>query len=107
VTPLLHCRVSPVGTAGLPLQSPREAGQLTDDQHRVWSPLANAIGVQVAAIATHRRNGGMLGQPGRDSGRRAIRQQVDDAMRHEIDQDGAIPVAPPPGPLVHPDGPQG
>jgi ubiquinone/menaquinone biosynthesis C-methylase UbiE len=71
------------------------------------SPPANAIGVQVAAIATDHRDGGMLGQPGRDGGGRAIRQQVDDAICREIDQDGAIPMASPPGPLVHPDGLQG
>jgi hypothetical protein len=42
----------------------------------------------------------MLGQPGRDTGGRAVRQQVHDPMAREIDQDGTIPMAPPPGLLV-------
>lgn len=49
----------------------------------------------------------MLGAPRRDGGGRAVRQEVDDAMRRQIDEDGAIPMAPPPGPLVDADGLQG
>jgi hypothetical protein len=43
----------------------------------------------------------MLGQPCGDTGGRAIQQEVDDPMGRQIDEDGAIPMAPPPRPLVH------
>src|SRR5687767_5362270 len=74
-----------------------------DHLHRLGCAPAHAVGIQVAAIATDRRDGGMLGQPGRDGGGRAVRQQVDDAMRLQIDEDRAIAMAPPPGPLVYTD----
>jgi hypothetical protein len=74
-----------------------------DDLHRLRCPPAHAVGVEVTAIGTDHGYGGMLGQPGRDAGGRAVRPQIHDPRRLQIDQDGAIPVAPPPGPLVHPD----
>ena len=78
-----------------------------DHLHRLGCPPANAVGIEVTAIATDDGDRRMLGQPGRDTGGRAVRQQVHDAMRREIDQDGAIAMAPPPGPLVDADGLQG
>ena len=74
-----------------------------DDLHRLGRPPANAVGVEVAAITTDDGDRRMLGQPGGDTGGRAVRQEVHDAMRRQIDQDGAIPMAPPPGPLVDTD----
>ena len=78
-----------------------------DDLHRLGGPPANAVGVEVTAITADDGDRRMLGQPGRHAGGRAVRQQVHDPMRREIDQDGAIAMAPPPGPLVHADGLQG
>lgn len=49
----------------------------------------------------------MLGAPRRDGGGRAVRQTVDDARRRPIDEEGTIPMASPPRPLVHPNGLQG
>jgi hypothetical protein len=70
-----------------------------DHLHRLGRPPAHALGVEVTAIATDRGDRRMLGEPGRDAGRRAVRQ--------EIDQDGAIAMAAPPGPLVDAEGLQG
>jgi hypothetical protein len=78
-----------------------------DDLHGLRCAPANAIGVEVAAIATDDGDRRMLAQPGRHAGSGAVRQQVHDAMHHEINQDGAIPMAPPPGPLVDADDLQG
>ena len=78
-----------------------------DHLHRLGCPPANAVGIEVTPIAADDGDRRMLGQPGRHGRGRAVRQQVHDAMRLEIDQDGAIPMAPPPGPLVHPNGLQG
>jgi hypothetical protein len=78
-----------------------------DDLDRLGCPPANPVGVVVAPIATDDRDRRMSDQPGGDTGGRAVRQQVYDSMRHEIDQDGAIPKAPPPGPLVDADCLQG
>jgi hypothetical protein len=72
--------------------------QPLDHGYGVGGPPAQALGVAVAPIATDDRDRRMLGEPGRDAGGRAVRSQVHDAMRLEIDQDGAIAVAPPPGP---------
>jgi hypothetical protein len=74
-----------------------------DHLYRLRRPSANAIGVEVTAIATDDGDRRMLGQPGGDAGRRAVWQEVDHPMRQEIDQDGAVPMAPPPGPLVDAD----
>jgi hypothetical protein len=68
---------------------------------------ANAVGVEVAPIATDDGDRRILRQPGRHAGGRAVRQEVHDAMRHEIDQHRAIPMAPPPGPLIDAHGLQG
>ena len=78
-----------------------------DHLHRLGCPPANAVGIEVAPITADHGDRRMLGQPGRDAGGRAVRQQVHDPMRRQIDQDGAIPMAPPPGPLVDADGLQG
>jgi hypothetical protein len=81
--------------------------QAVDDLHGLKGSPANAVGVEVAALAADDDDGRRLGQPGRDRRGGAVRQQVYDAMRHEIDEDGAIAVAPPPGPLINADGLQG
>ena len=51
-----------------------------DHLHGLGRPPANAIGVEVAPIATDHADRRMLGQPGRDARGRAVRQQVHDAM---------------------------
>ena len=68
---------------------------------------ANAVGVEVAPIATDHGDRRMLGEPSRDRRRRAIGQQVHDAVVREVDQDRAVAVPPSPGPLVDTDGLQG
>jgi hypothetical protein len=73
-----------------------------DHLHRLGGSLANAVGIQVAAIATEDGERRVLREPGRERGGRAVPQQVHNAMRHEIDQDRAIAMASSPGPLVHP-----
>jgi hypothetical protein len=78
-----------------------------DHLHRLGCPPANAVGVEVTAIATDRGDRRVPGEPGGDAGRRAVRQEIDHPMRQEIDEDGAIAMPPPPGPLVDPDGLQG
>jgi hypothetical protein len=71
-----------------------------DHLHRLGCPPANAVGVEVAPIATDHGDRRMLRQPGRDAGGRAVRQEVHNAMSCQIDQNRAIAMAPPPGPLV-------
>ena len=78
-----------------------------DHWYRVGCPPANAVSIEVTPIATDHVNRRMLGQPGRDTGGRAIRQEVHAAVIREIHQDGAIPKAPPPGSLVDTQGLQG
>jgi hypothetical protein len=110
----------------VPCRSPRPATRLASDQealqrlaevvdemkaidhlHRLWRPPANAVGVELTTITADHGDRRMLRQPGRDGGGGAVRQQVHDAMRHEIDEDGAVAVAPTPGPLINADGLQG
>jgi hypothetical protein len=71
-----------------------------DDLHRVGGPLANAVRIEGAPIPTDHGDRGMLGQPGRDAGGRTVRQEVDDAMCRQINEDGAVPMSSPPGPLI-------
>jgi hypothetical protein len=78
-----------------------------DHLHRLGGPSANAVCIEVTAITADDGDRRMLDEPGRDAGGRAVRQEVDDPMGCEIDEDGAIAMAPPPGPLVDPDGLQG
>ena len=73
-----------------------------DHLHGIGRAPANAIRVQVAPITADHRNRRMLGEPCRDAGGRAVRQQVDDTMCRQIDEDGAIAMTSPPGPLVYP-----
>jgi hypothetical protein len=75
-----------------------------DHLHRVRGALANAVRIEGTPIPTDHRDRGVLGQPGRKRRSRTIRQEVDDAMCRQINQDRAIPMAPPPGPLVDTDG---
>jgi hypothetical protein len=49
-----------------------------DDLHGVGCPPANALGVQVTAIATDDSDRRMPGHPGRHGCGRAVRQQVHD-----------------------------
>jgi hypothetical protein len=78
-----------------------------NDLHGPGRAPANAVGIEVTPIAADHGDRRMRGKPGCDAGSRAIRQEVDDAMRQEIDQDGAIAMAAPPGPLVDTHGLQG
>jgi hypothetical protein len=73
-----------------------------DHLHGIGRAPANAIRIQVAPITADHRNRRMLGEPCRDAGGRAVRQQVDDTMCRQIDEDGAIAMTSPPGPLVYP-----
>jgi hypothetical protein len=81
--------------------------EAVDHLHGRRRPPADAVGVEVAAIPTDDGDRRVLAQPGRHAGSGAVRQQVHDAMRREIDQDGAVAVSPPPGPLVYADDLQG
>jgi hypothetical protein len=78
--------------------------EAVDDLHRLGRPPADAVGVEVAPITADHGDGGMLGQPGRDAGGRAVRQQVHDPVIREIHQDRAVTVPPAPRPPVDPDG---
>jgi hypothetical protein len=73
-----------------------------DHLHGIGRASANAIRVQIAPITADDRHRRMLGEPGRDAGGRAVRQHVDDTMGRQIDEDGPIAMAPPPGPLIDP-----
>jgi hypothetical protein len=75
-----------------------------DDLRRVRCSPAHALSVQVAPLATADRERRGRGQPPRDRRRRAIGQQVHDAVICEIDHDRAVAVSPPSGPLVDPGG---
>jgi hypothetical protein len=83
-----------------------DAMEPVDDLHGRRRPTAHAVGVEVAAIAADDGEHRLLTQPGRHAGSGAVRQQVHDVRRHHIDQDGARPMAPPPGPRVDADDPQ-
>jgi hypothetical protein len=76
-------------------------------RHGLRRPPAQAGGREVTPIATDHSSGGMLGPPRRAGRGRALRQEVHDAIRHEIDQDGTMAMAPPPGPFIDADGLQG
>jgi SAM-dependent methyltransferase len=76
---------------------------ISPEMVRLGRAPAHAVGVEVTAITTDDADRRMLGQPGRHAGSGAVRQQVHDAMRLQINQDGAIPMAPPPGPFVDTD----
>jgi hypothetical protein len=80
-----------------------DAMEPIDPLHRLGCPPTNTIGGHIAAIPTDRRDGRMLGEPRRDAGGRALREQVHDLMRRRIDQDRAVAMASPPGPLVNSD----
>jgi hypothetical protein len=71
-----------------------------DHLHRLGCPPTNAVRIQVTAITADGGDRRMLFQPGRQRRGRAARQEVHNAMRRQIDQDRAIAMAPPPGPLV-------
>jgi hypothetical protein len=77
------------------------------DLHRLGCPSTNAVRIEVTAVTADDGDRRLPCQPGRECGGRAVRQQVHDAMRRQIDQDGAIAMAPPPGPLVDTNGLEG
>jgi hypothetical protein len=60
----------------------------------------------VVCLGSSCTSGGRLGAWRRqgDRGRRALREQVQDAVTHQIDQDGAKASTASPRPLVHPNG---
>jgi hypothetical protein len=78
-----------------------------DDLRGIRCAPANAVGIELTAIAADDGDSRMLPQPGRERHGRAARQEVHDPMRRQIDQERAIAMASSPGPLVHPDGLQG
>ena len=70
------------------------------DLHGLRSAAPDAVGVEGTAIPTDDRHRGMLGQPGRQTVRRALGQEVEHLMVLQIDEDGAIALPPPPRPLI-------
>jgi len=78
-----------------------------DDLHRVGGPLANAVRIQGAPIATDHFDTGMCLKPLRNRPCRAIGKQIDHPMAFEITEDRPKASSPPPGPLVDADGLQG
>ena len=81
--------------------------RIVDDLHGLGGALADAVGIEGATVPAHHGERGMLGQPGRYRSRRALREEVDHPVRGQIDQDRAVAVAAPPGPLVHAHGLEG
>ena len=62
----------------------------------------NAVRIEGTPIPTDDRHRRMLGEPLRHRVCRALRQEVQDAMRLQIDQDRAIALPASPGPLIDP-----
>ena len=77
------------------------------DLHRLGCPSTNAVRIEVTAITADDGDRRLLFQPGRECRGRAVRQQVHDAVRRQINQDGAVAMTPPPGPLVDTNGLEG
>ena len=73
------------------------------DLDSVWGATANAVRIERAAIPTDDGHGRMLGEPLRHQIGRTLGEEVQDAMRLQIDQDRAVALPPPPRPFIHPE----
>jgi hypothetical protein len=73
------------------------------DLHGVGSTLTDPVRVGTSAITRDDFDPRMNAQPGRERRRLTIRQQVDNLVLLQIDQDGAVTMAAPPRPVVHPE----
>jgi len=60
------------------------------DLHRLGCPLPRPLGVRAPAVAAHDLHLGMRREPGRERLGGAVRQQIDDRVRLQVDEDGAI-----------------
>jgi hypothetical protein len=76
------------------------------DLRGVRRPGPDAVGVGPGAVAGDDLDAGAGAQPGRERGRLAVGQQVDDAPRLEVDQGRAVSLAAPPGPVTDPEHPR-
>jgi hypothetical protein len=81
--------------------------EAVDYLHGLRGPSANPIRIQGTPIATDDSDRRMLGEPSRGIGGGAVRQQVHNAAIGEVDRDRPVPMASPPGPLVHAHGLEG
>lgn len=61
-----------------------------DHLYGLRCPLPDALGLEGTPVPTDHRDRGILCQPSRHGRRKALGQQVQDAMIFEIDQDGAL-----------------
>jgi hypothetical protein len=73
------------------------------DLHGTGRALANAVGVGAGAITGDDLNTGTIAQPCGESGRFAIRQQIDHLVRLQIDQHSAVALSASPGPIIYPE----
>jgi hypothetical protein len=69
--------------------------------NRIRCPLTDAVRVGTGPIAGNNLDPGMLTQPLSEAVSLPIRQQVDHRITFQIDQNGPIPAAPAPGPVVN------
>jgi hypothetical protein len=94
----------------MPIESPRHgiievAQELPPiaDLDGIRSPTADAVGIAAGAITGNDLSTGMILQPGRNRVTLAVRQQVDRPVALQIDDDGAVALAPPPRPVIDAD----
>lgn len=73
--------------------------------HCVGSALTNAIGISASTIAGNDFDAGLTAQPAGDSGSFAVRKQINDLVRFQVYEHGAVAVSALPGPIVHPEDP--
>ena len=73
------------------------------DLDGIRSPPADAVGIAAGAITGNDLSTGMILQPGRNRVTLAVRQQVDRPVALQIDDDGAVALAPPPCPVIDAD----
>src|SRR3954471_7825351 len=69
--------------------------------NRVRCPLTDAVRVGTGPVAGDNLNARMLTEPFSEAVSLPIRQQVDHRIAFQIDQNGSIPVAPAPGPVIN------
>ena len=94
----------------MPIESPRhgivEVAQEMPpiaDLDGIRSAGSDAVGIAAGAITGNDLSAGMILQPGRDRVTLAVGQQVDRPVALQIDDDRAVALAPPPGPVIDAD----